>query len=64
MTPSANDIPVFIGGGRAVITSSLSGDITGTLTSTNLATLSTAITGTSQLDVNLGIFVNNITGFP
>jgi hypothetical protein len=64
MTPSANDIPVFIGGGRAVITSSLSGDITGTLTSTNLTTLTTAITGTSQLDVNLGIFVNNITGFP
>ncbi len=64
MTPSANDIPVFIGGGRAVISSSLSGDITGTLTSTNLTTLTTAITGTSQLEVNLGVFVDNTTGFP
>lgn len=64
MSPSTNDVPVFIGGGRVVISSTPIGDVLGTLTSTNLTTLATGISGTSQLDVAGGIEVSDITGFP
>lgn len=64
MTPAAGDIPLFTGAGRTVTTTTLSGDVLGTFTSTNTALLATAITGTSQLDVSLGVVVNDITGWP
>lgn len=64
MSPSANDIPVFVGGGRTVISSTPTGDISVTLTSSNISLLSNAITGTSQLDVSSGIVISNISGFP
>jgi hypothetical protein len=64
MTPAVNDIPVFVGAGRTVVSTTLSGDVLGTFTSTNATTLATAITGTSQLDVSSGVVVTNITGFP
>lgn len=64
MSPATNDLPVFIGGGRVVISSTPTGDVLGTLTSTNLTTLAVGISGTSQLDVGGGIEVSDITGFP
>jgi hypothetical protein len=64
MSPEKHDIPVFIGDGRTVISSTPTGDISFNLTSTNTSLLTNAITGTSQSDVSAGIVISNITGFP
>jgi hypothetical protein len=64
MTPAAGDIPLFTGAGRTVTTTTLSGDVLGTFTSADTALLATAITGTSQLDVSLGVVVDDLTDWP
>ena len=65
MSPVVNDVPVFIGGNsRTVISTTPTGDVLGTLTSTNLAVLANSIIGLSQLEVNSGVVVVDISGFP
>ncbi len=74
MTPDAGDIAVFTGAGRTLASSTIGGDINATMTSTNVTTLVGGITtaptvdsgiiGTAQTNVNGGIVVADITGFP
>ena len=63
-TPAQADILTFAGNSTHSITATVSGDLTATLTSANRTTLSTAITGTGQVNVNSGIVVVSAAGFP
>ena len=62
--PQPADVAAFPIAGGAMISATISGDITATVGSTNATTLVGAITGITQLNVNSGITVVNIAGFP
>ena len=63
-TPAKADVLAFAGNSTHSVSATVSGDLTATLTSANKSTLSTAITGITQLDVNAGIVVVSAVGFP
>jgi hypothetical protein len=63
--PAAGKISTFIGVNNIATSSTVGGDLAAVLTSANLGTLATAITGTSQLDVSAGIIVSeSISAWP
>jgi len=63
-SPQPADVAAFPIAGGAIISATISGDITATFSSADTTTLVGPITGITQLDVNSGITVVNITGFP
>ena len=74
MTPAAGDIMTFTGSDKTVISSTLGGDVTGTLTSQAVTTLvggkstpivaDSGIIGTTGASVLHGIELTDTTGFP
>ena len=62
--PDAADILAFTGASGAAVSATITGDIAATFTSAHTTTLSTSITGITQLDVNSGIVVASAAGFP
>jgi hypothetical protein len=58
------DVAIFAGNGRILTNTTVGGDVTGALTSPLTTTLEIAISSTDQAEVNGGIFVDDITGFP
>jgi hypothetical protein len=63
-SPQPADIAAFPIAGGAIISATISGDINATFRSADATTLVGAITGITQLNVNSGITVVDITGFP
>jgi hypothetical protein len=63
-SPQPADVAAFPIAGGAIISATISGDITATFSSADTTTLVGPITGITQLDVNSGITVVNIAGFP
>lgn len=61
MTPVAGDIAAFTGAGTHVISTSLSGDIEGTLTSANISTLTSDYASSGAIST---VTVLDIAGFP
>ena len=61
MTPSAGDIMAFTGAGKHVVSTSLSGDIGGTFTSSNISTITADYLLASTAST---ITIVDITGFP
>ena len=62
--PQPADVMAFPTTGSCVISASITGDIVATFASADTTTLVTAITGLTQLDVNSGITVVSVAGFP
>ena len=62
--PQPADVMAFPIAGGAIISATITGDITATIGSTNATTLVGAITGLTQLSVNSGITVVSVAGFP
>jgi len=62
--PQPADVAAFPIAGGAIISATISGDINATFGSADTTTLVGPITGLTQLNVNSGITVVNITGFP
>jgi len=63
-TPAQADILAFAGNSTHSVTATVGGDLSATLSSANRTTLTTAISGTTQLSVNSGIVVTSAAGFP
>lgn len=62
--PDAADVLAFTGASGAAVSATITGDIAATFTSANTTTLTNAITGTAQTDVNSGLVVGSAAGFP
>jgi hypothetical protein len=62
--PEPADILAFTGASTSAVSATIGGDLTATFTSSNTTTLTFPITGTAQTDVNGGIVVNSVVGFP
>jgi hypothetical protein len=64
MNPESADVAVFLGNGNIVVNSTATGDISFTLGSSTSSTLTNAISTLNQSEVNYGVVVEDITGFP